>query len=510
MFTRLLSEFIQLIYRYRILLFFVMLTLPFRLYGITNPLIDQPIFRQAQTATVVRNFYQTGINLFRTELDLFGTGKEKYLTLEFPIYEAAVTIFYKVFFFNEIWGRIISIIAGYFGAYYLYKLTRLLIIDSRVAFFSALFFLFAPINMIHQRTFLLEPLVITFLLIASYYFCLWVHKDRWQHYLIALSLLTLGFMQKGVYGPFWLLPLFVYYVRKKTLKKIFSLKLLILILVPLGMLFLWQQHVNFINTNNGQEYFTTINKGHLAWNFGTVSDRLDYKMWESRITQVIQGITLKPGLFFLIIGLILCIRVNNSSFIFAWLIAEVIYFFTLFRIQSHNYYQMIMVPAFSLPMAIGLVGISGWVKDFFGRFFRIKNRLLLPFLLTSFFTFYIARSWMHARWDFVMDYKWYQRIMETGKSVPENALGILVNAGYDWNSVYSYYINRKLFLIDAGKLNKEEIIRLQGNGYSFIVIHDFVKYPFLYKEKAFKAAVDYIEKYPRVYQSEDFLVYLFK
>ena len=39
-------------------------------------------YRQAQTATVAKNYYHDGINLFTAELDVLGVGPEKNLLLE--------------------------------------------------------------------------------------------------------------------------------------------------------------------------------------------------------------------------------------------------------------------------------------------------------------------------------------------------------------------------------------------------------------------------------------------
>lgn len=487
------------------------MVLPFRLYAITNPLIDAPNFRQTQTATVARNFYRNGINLFQTELDIFGIGNEKYLTLEFPLYEAIVTIFYKTFFFSEIWGRIVSVAAGFISGYYLYRLTKLVFRNNKLAIFSYLFFLFIPLNLYYQRAFLMESTVIAFLLSGIYYFCLWCETKKWQHYFLSMITLSLGFVQKGVYGPFWLLPMVVFYLKRYSFRKIFSTRLLLLFLIPLLSLFLWQWHVNLVNTANRQEYFTTTNISHLLWNFGTLEDRLSIKMWSDRLDLLLKGIFLKPGLLFFVLGIFAIFKYSNSNFLYSWLFSAIIYFVTLFRIQSHNYYQMVMTPPIAILIAAGLLSIVQIVNKVLIRINNsFDNTYITAFLLMIVFMTFAGRAWQNSRSSYDIDISWYRRMKEVGNSLPKNSYGILVNYGFDWNSVYTYHTDKKMLSVDAVKLTKEDITKWQSQGYSFIVIHDFHKYQNLFQEKEFSQAIDYINQYPQVYKTDDFIVYLFK
>ena len=247
----------------KVFLLLILIAVPFRLYHLTYPILDSFNFRQAQTATFTLNFYKHGINLFQTELDIFGIGRQKYLTLEFPIYEAMVSILYKLFFVSDIWGRIVSIIAGFISAWYLYEIVKLLIKNKKIAIYSVFFFLFAPLNMFYQRAFMIEPTIIALLLAGTFYYLIWVDYQDRKSYFLALVLLTIGFMHKGLYGPFWLLPMAVYYIKKKSIKQIYSFKFLSIIFLPLILLFLWQHHVNNVNLYAGNVFFTFSNPGQI-------------------------------------------------------------------------------------------------------------------------------------------------------------------------------------------------------------------------------------------------------
>ena len=90
----------------------------FRLYQINTPLADLHSWRQADTASVARNYVKNGIDLFHPVYDDLSNvqsgidNPNGYRMVEFPIYNAIVAILYKIFpiFTLEIWGRLTTVI----------------------------------------------------------------------------------------------------------------------------------------------------------------------------------------------------------------------------------------------------------------------------------------------------------------------------------------------------------------------------------------------------------------
>jgi len=490
-----------------LILFIILIFLPFRLYGITSPLVDATNFRQAQTATIALNFYKNGINLLKTELDIFGIGKERFLTLEFPLYEAIITTLYKIFFMSDMWGRVVSVIFGYIGGWYVYKIVHLILKKRSIAILSFFFFLVAPLNMLYHRDFMIETTVIAFHLAGLYHFCVWVKRNDTKHYLVSVIFLALGFMQKGVYGPFLIIPMTVYYIGVRSFRNIFSMKFIAAIVIPLGLLLLWQQHVNNINTANGHEYFTSYNKAHLEWNFGTLADRFSTSLWQFRLNYLLSGVFLKPGLFLFVIGLSILLRIDKSRFLSAWLLSQIIYFLTYFRIQSHNYYQMFIIPITSITMAIGLDHLSNGLSKI-GRTKQRIGKYIYAIFTAIFCAFFLWRSWLHTRWDYVVDWNWYKRIVAVGNAVPGGSYGIFVTPGYDWNSVYTYYTKKKMMVVGAENVTEENIKNWKDLGYSFIVLHDYHKYPDYLAEMEKGHTLDFLDESKNILTLNDFKVYL--
>lgn len=493
-----------------IFLSLLLVTLPFRLYHFTYPILDAFNFRQAQTATFALNFYKNGINLFRTELDIFGMGKERFLTLEFPLYESIVAIFYRVFFFSDTWGRMVSIIAGFLGAWYLYQLIKLILKSEKIALFSSFFFLFAPLNMFYQRAFMIESTVIALLLAGIFYFCHWVNNQDKKSYLLSVIFLTLGFIHKGLYGPFWLLPMTIYYLRRFSLRAIHNLKFCLAIAIPLSVLFLWQKHVNHINMVVGHEFFTTYNPGHQEWNLGYLSERFSWPDWQFRLRQILNGIFLKPGLFLFLVGLLMIIKLDTSSFLLGLFFSQVVYFLVLFRIQKQNYYQMIMVPAFSIFISMGLIKIAGWAELLVKKFIKIKylGSYVGTLCISFFCVFFVYKSWVNTLPSFYIDWEWYRRLILVGKTLPSDAVGILATPGVDWNSVYTYIPRKKMLQVSAENVSLENIQKWKKMGYSFVVLHEYEKYSDYFAKIKPGYSLDFLEKYKKILDIEEFRVYL--
>lgn len=478
-------------------LLLIFISLPFRLYHFTYPILDSFNFRQAQTATFSLNFYKYGINLFQTQLDIFGIGNHKYLLLEFPLYEAVVAVLYKVFFVSEVWGRLISIFAGYIGALYLYKITEFITKNRQTALFSTLFFLFVPLNLFYHRAFMIDPTIIACLLSGTFYFLKYENTLKKSDYFFSVFLLTLGFLQKGLYGPFWLIPLALYWLKKNSLKAIFRFDFIFALLIPLIVLFFWQSFENRQNLNSGHIFFTTQSFAHRDWNLGTLKDRLSWPLWEFRLRQVLNGTLLKPGLIMFAIGLVVSFKSDKYFFLRGFLLSQILYFLILFRVQTQNYYQLVMIPALSIFMAFGLSFC----------YTLIKNRLLSALFICLFFAFFISKSFINTLPSFYIDRNWYDTFVSLRKILPENSPGVFVTAGYDWNSAYSYFLQKKLFSLTVEDLSPEKISQFQKDGYSFLVLYDENKIITRLNELKLPGFLVFLSEYRIVYSQNNMVVY---
>ncbi len=89
----------------KVLLYIFLVALAFRLWGVTNPLLDFHSWRQTLTATIAQNFYLEEMNLLQPATNWV----HEYYEFEFQVYPYLVALLYKIFGFHDILGRVVSI-----------------------------------------------------------------------------------------------------------------------------------------------------------------------------------------------------------------------------------------------------------------------------------------------------------------------------------------------------------------------------------------------------------------
>lgn len=479
----------------------LLIFLPFRLRAISQPLSSITQFRQTQTATVAANYYKNGITLLSSELDIFGKGRERYLLLEFPLYEASVAVLYNIFFVSDMWGRAVSVASGFIGGWFLYRIVYLVTRRLRLSVLAAFFFFSVPLSMYHQKDFLMEAFLLAFLLGGLYYSLSWINTNRVIYFILGSLLMSIGFVQKGMYGPFYMIPLIWYFLHARKNSQRFTLNAIrftFLLLIPMVALFLWQLHMNRTNIANGQWYFSSTNKGLVEWNTGVWQDRISLPLWSFRIRNLINGIFLKPGLALFVIGLLFLRRIPNFRFFAVWLTAEAAYFLLFFRIQSHNYYQMVMIP----PIAV----VMGHATLEIGR--MLSRRRITGAAITALICcVFLWRSFLSSDWDRGANQAWLTRLLQVGRTVPSNTWGIFVQPGHDWNSVYTYFPKLKLKVVGAEDVDEKNIHRWKDEGYAYIVLHEYEKYPGYLEYVSPGHSLEFIEKYPKMLTLEDYKIY---
>lgn len=439
-----------------------------RIHSIDRPLLDAHYFRQTQTATVARNFYLSGIDFFHTQLDIFGEGKEKVLLLEFPFYQTVVTLFSYILGFHDYVGRLVSLLFTIISGIFLVKLANNLTGDKKVGFGALVFFLFNPLNYYFQQAYMIESTVI-FLYLFSLY--LWIKYTEAKHsgWLISAAVITsLAFIHKNIYAPFLLLPVLgILYFRLK-IAEFKKFRWLPGVLVSLFVLFAWQYYVNITNFQNGHSNFTLGDASQQLWNFGTIKERFDIQNWMQKLSFIQNSVTKYQWPMFLV-GIILLIRkqVENKSILLIWLGSMLLYYLVLFRIQSHDYYFMLVTSIFSLMAAYGLVE---FVKLLNNRLKLVKNRLIPAFVILIYLSLFTFKSIQNSKLYFRIDNNMLFRLNTYNSVITGPGKILFVFPQYDWNSVYTYYTGRKGKVFAAKDITSGIIENAAKTGYKYVLV----------------------------------------
>lgn len=377
-----------------ILILFFILTIAFffRLYKINTPLADFHSWRQVDTAAVSRNFAKNGIDMLHPiydDLSNVQSGYENpngYRMVEFPIYNAIVSVLYRTFpFFSlEIWGRLTTII---FSLIIISIIYYLLLKENtrRSAIFASLIYSVFPFFVFFSRVVLPETTALAFAMLSIFF--LYLNMDRKQQGysgFFSTVLSTFFFALALLVKPtviFYLLPVLVLFYRKYKLSLIKKLGFYLYFIVIIVPLFAWRTYIkNFPEGIPVSDWlFTSVNTSQGLKN---IMFRPSFFRWIffERINNLILGGYLT---FFFLLGII---SKHKKKLLLSFLIAIITYVlvFQGGNVQ-HEYYQTLILPVLAMMVGLGIDFVFENKKNFISPFFV----LLFTFLIFG-FSFYFS------------------------------------------------------------------------------------------------------------------------
>lgn len=401
-----------------------------RLYKIDNPVADWHSWRQADTAAVTRNYVKYGVNFLNPRFDDFsdlsGNGffnPQGNRFVEVPLFNIAHYVLFKIMPFGtlEIWGRMTSIIAALVSAALLFLIIKRHS-NNMTGLFAAGFYLFLPYNIYFTRVIIPDPLMVTLSLAALNTYDL-SHKHHKITWLILTAVFGgLATAVKPV-ALFLLLPITLDQLLKYGLNifRRWEFYLIhLLFSLPFGLWRLWShRHPEGIPNSNWLLNGNKIRfKGaFFQWIFG------------ARIGALILG---KWGVWPLFQGLV----VANFYFL-SWFFGAMLYLFVVATGNvQHDYYQITIIPAISVILAVGVVKLLLPEKSFSRTWLK---RGLVGVSLAFMFAF----SWYDVRGLYQIN-NW--SIVHAGVAVdaliPKDAK---VAAPYGGDTAFLYQTNRPGF-----------------------------------------------------------------
>jgi hypothetical protein len=409
-----------------------------RLYKINSPLADWHSFRQADTASVAREFIEHGYNLLKPkyhDLSSIQSGKSNpqgFRMVEFPIYNTLHGLTYQatqllpINISFEVAGRLVSIMASLSAAYFIFLIVKQKT-NWLTAWLATSFFLFLPYNIFYSRTILPGPLMVALAMGAVYFY----EQDKVY---AGISLSALSLLVKP-YAVFLIVPyLGLRLMNNFNIKKIFSIGLQLLIIsLPLIAWRLWiKQFPQGIPVNQW-----LLNQGNIRfkpawWRW----------LFEERIGNLILG---GWGLINFGLGLIAQIK-KKIIWLFYFLLGGIFSYFVVFAWGNvqHDYYQIIAVPVIAIFLGQGGYFLLSPPEKI--------NKYLSYLLLLITTVFSLAFSWYQVREYYKIN---HPEVVAAGKRVdqlvPQEAEII---APYQGNTVLLYHTKRRGWPALTGEIEK--------------------------------------------------------
>ena len=384
-----------------------------RLYRINNPVADWHAFRQADTASVTREYVKASkIDILRPEyhdLSNIQSGLENpegYRMVEFPFINAALASVLKVFpnWDLVLFSRLASVFASLGTIICLYFLVKD-ISNKKTAELTALIYAVLPYSIYYSRVILPEPYFLFFSTLSIWRFSAYLKNKKISAYLLSVLALALAALLK----PFviFLAPVYLALIwQNGAFKKLKDWKLYFYpFLAFLPLLACRDWILNFPTGITASDWLLNGNQIRLrpAWFRWLFYERLG-------------------KLFLGYFGLLLLIAnlwsKKKDQFIYAtWWFGIILYFiiFATGNVQ-HDYYQNIMLPILTISLARGFILIKNKFKKF--------GKYLAPSLLVLTLIF----SWQEIKGYFNVNHWEYVKAGEAVAKLTEKDVKVIAPA----------------------------------------------------------------------------------
>lgn len=354
-----------------ILILIVVMALFLRLFGLTNSLTDWHSFRQADTASVTREYVKHGIDLLHPTYQDLGniqSGLENpngYRMVEFPFINAGLAVILRTFPVIDIviLSRLFSILCSLGTVVSLYYLGKRWA-NPAVGYLSAFVFASLPYAVYYSRVILPEPSFTFFVTFAILAFDFWLEERKWKWYGLSFIAFTLALLLK----PFALFfaPILAYLAVRHFKGRVFRQPALYLYGLTLVPLIWWRTWI--------QQFPAGIPAS--TWLFNGDGIRLRpawfrWLGWERYTKMILGGANI-------VVLLSLVKKDKMRELIVVWGLCVLTYLVVIATGNvRHDYYQSITLPLVALAMGQGL-----WVIY---HFFHMRKQQWIGLTLTTLF-----------------------------------------------------------------------------------------------------------------------------
>ncbi|MFA5858588.1 MAG: glycosyltransferase family 39 protein [Elusimicrobiota bacterium] len=311
------------------------LALVVRLWGITNPLLDEHSWRQTASAMVARN-YMESLNLFTPSVDF-----EYPYPNAFGLYEFAVGVIAKITGFSDLLGRMVSLLVFLSGFIFFYKLVKH-VWDEDSALWASIFYAILPVSVIYSRAFQTDGSMVSMTIIFLYHFVYWVNNKKSGYYILAVLFAGIAFMLK-IPAIFILLPALWYWCVKDGLWVILrDTRLYILLLLSLALPVFYHYYVPIATDGKILNAFTEQDK------WGSINTWLNPRFWIKTFSpfgNLFEYQYMHAGYILLILGLFKKSERSTQYLAHIWFLSTCILFIAMAEGMHHEYYYLPMMPA---------------------------------------------------------------------------------------------------------------------------------------------------------------------
>ncbi len=338
-----------------------------RLVGLTAPPMGVHSWRQADTASIARNFSEGRFNILFPQVDWGGT-TSGYTETEFPIYSYAVAALYKIFGVHEFLARLLAIAFSLIAVYFIYRFAKDLW-DEKCALWAAAFFAFLPLQIFYSRTIMPESMLMMCLTVGTYYFYRWYKTDSFRHILTASIFISLAVLIKPP-SLYLFLPLGYLAWRRYRFRLAVQPYLWMFFLIIAVPFALWYWHAHQLYLETG----LTFGIWQSGDKWGSLDLLLTFDYWRVILWEHLARPLAFFGIPILITGLVLKRERKEERFLIFWMVAILV--FVLIVGEGNYVHEYYLLPVM-VPAALLMGKVYGKLLSGYRKWFDLKQILLL-------------------------------------------------------------------------------------------------------------------------------------
>ena len=415
--------------RQLLLLVILLLALGVRLRGITNPLLDDQGWRQADTASMSLHMLGrlTDIpGVFLPQLNYDGVTPQS-VELEFPFLPYLLAWTWTLFGWADIWGRLWSVALSLVAVGGVYYLGRKMFTD-RVGLLAATIYALMPLSIYYGRVVMPEPMAQAWSIWALA--MIW----RWRNTLEKRAIWKVGLLMSGAIlaklPQLMLFPvaLLLGFFPLKHQRLSLLIRYSLIVLIPPMVYYVW---VHF-NVAPSSQFVSGIMVGNV-----TDTSNLDWNLLSKNIQRGFTG----SALFLSGIGLCRLIfsRSPARAALSAWVGISVLYVGVVCIRIPLDYYLVPILPLVALLSAYALDGID----------FLPGSVILILFLLLINRESYAASTYLTPK------YHWNEEFMSQARWIKEHTSPSSILVLSDPPPMTFYYAHRVGFRLN--EIDEEDI-----------------------------------------------------
>jgi 4-amino-4-deoxy-L-arabinose transferase-like glycosyltransferase len=447
--------------------------------------VDTDSWREADVATIARNFYKNGTNIFHPQIAYDGNGPG-YVESEFQLYSYLIATSYKIFGFWEPSGRVISFLISLATILVFFKFSRFLL-EPTAAIVASSFFALSPLLMMISIAIQPEPLMFFFYVCSGYTFVRWLNGDSKKYYWMAILFTALALLCKitaANIGIFFLILI----IKKKGWAFLVKPKVLILGALSTVPAIFWYSYCHRFYLDYGNSLGISNENALIGWDFFTKR-----KLITGLIQNELVNVWTLPGPLIIILALIFTKLIKKESCVLAlwWLASAMMFYIIASRTTGESwawYYHIFSVPSASILLGCSVVELYNNYfpklpsanRTALGRATLIKSGLISVFLVlsVSFFFLFSFLYLVNTKSSFYQTSKFYICKERLDQIIPKNSL-ILTNGEHGKDefgnpmayqiAYFFYWLDRKGFSIKFEDLSVKNILAFKRAGADYFV-----------------------------------------